>query len=152
MQLSYDTGERRYQFSSRDMKSRRDVMDLSTDLTSDYAEGFLDTLEEVCQKRGIKLFVLPPRSPKLNGYVERSNRTHREEYYQVYETPLLIDEQRARLKQWQHIYNCIRPHQSLNDKTQLQFLIDSDSFSEKPPSAHLSYMSCTCTVTAFSDC
>jgi len=27
--------------------------------------------EEECQKRGIKLFVLPPRSPKLNGHVER---------------------------------------------------------------------------------
>jgi len=27
--------------------------------------------------------VLPPRSPKLNGAVERANRTHTEEFYQV---------------------------------------------------------------------
>jgi len=39
--------------------------------------------EEECQKRGIKLFVLPPYSPKLNGGVERANRTHTEEFYEV---------------------------------------------------------------------
>ena len=27
--------------------------------------------------------MLPPRSPKLNGAVERANRTHTEEFYQV---------------------------------------------------------------------
>ena len=30
----------------------------------------------------IKLFVLPPGNPKLNGHVERANRTHTEEFYQ----------------------------------------------------------------------
>jgi hypothetical protein len=29
-----------------------------------------------CQQRRLHLFVLPPRSPKLNGAVERANRTH----------------------------------------------------------------------------
>ena len=32
--------------------------------------------------RGLPLFVLPPRSPKLNGAVERANRTHTEEFYE----------------------------------------------------------------------
>jgi hypothetical protein len=32
---------------------------------------------------GIRLFVLPPRSPKLNGCIERANRTHTEEFYEV---------------------------------------------------------------------
>ncbi len=41
--------------------------------------------EEACQKRGIKLFILPPRSPKLNGGVERAPRTHAEEFYEVTE-------------------------------------------------------------------
>ena len=35
------------------------------------------------QARGIALFVLPPRSPKLHGAVERANRTHTEEFYEV---------------------------------------------------------------------
>ena len=31
----------------------------------------------------LPLFVLPPRSPKLNGQVERAHRTHNEEFYEV---------------------------------------------------------------------
>ena len=41
---------------------------------------FESTLEEECQRRHIKLFVLPLRSPKLNG-VERAHRTHTKELY-----------------------------------------------------------------------
>jgi hypothetical protein len=40
-----------------------------------------------CQQRRLHLFVLPPSSSKLNGVVERVNRTHTEEFYQV--APLL---------------------------------------------------------------
>ncbi len=41
--------------------------------------------EVECQRRDIKLFILPPRSPELNGYVERAHRTHTEEFYEVTE-------------------------------------------------------------------
>jgi putative transposase len=33
------------------------------------------------------VFVLPPRSPKLHGSVERANRTHTEEFYEVTDAP-----------------------------------------------------------------
>jgi hypothetical protein len=33
--------------------------------------------------RGLRLFVLRPRSPKLNGHVERANRTHTEEFHEI---------------------------------------------------------------------
>ena len=39
---------------------------------SEFMAGF----ETACQQRGIRLFVLAPHSPKLNGCVERANRTH----------------------------------------------------------------------------
>jgi putative transposase len=39
--------------------------------------------EEACRARGIALFVLPPRSPKLHAAVERANRTHTEEFYEI---------------------------------------------------------------------
>jgi transposase InsO family protein len=39
--------------------------------------------EAACQAKGIPLFVLPPRSPKLNGCVERAQRTHTEEFWEV---------------------------------------------------------------------
>ena len=43
--------------------------------------------EQECKVRGIRLFVLPPRSPKLNGRVERAQRTHRQEYYERRNVP-----------------------------------------------------------------
>ncbi len=45
-----------------------------------------------CQRRDIKLFVLPPRSPKLNEAVERAHRTHTEEFYEVTESSLELSE------------------------------------------------------------
>ena len=44
---------------------------------------FAAEFELACQKRGLHLFVLPPRSPKLNGAVERAHCTHTEEFYQA---------------------------------------------------------------------
>jgi putative transposase len=38
----------------------------------DGGSEFEAAFEEECQKRNIRLFVLPPNSPKLNGYVERA--------------------------------------------------------------------------------
>jgi putative transposase len=89
--------------SARDMVSRWDVLEVHERATSLAAAHFLDTLvnrmpfpiaalqvdggsefaaefELACQQRNLPLFVLPPRSPKLNGQVERSHRTHHEEF------------------------------------------------------------------------
>ncbi len=42
----------------------------------DRGSEFEAVFEEECQRRNIKLFVLPPRSPKLNGGVKQAHRTH----------------------------------------------------------------------------
>ena len=49
----------------------------------DNGSEFMAEFETACRDRGIALFVLPPRSPKLHGSVERANRTHTEEFYEV---------------------------------------------------------------------
>jgi len=100
-------------FTARDIISRWDVLEVHTRATSNTAYGFIGTLlarmpfpvkaiqadggpefqdafERECQRRGIKLFVLPPRSPKLNGHVERAQRTHTEEFYEVTDTDFNI--------------------------------------------------------------
>ena len=41
----------------------------------DGGAGLAADFEWACQQRNLPLFVLPPRSPKLNGHVERSHRT-----------------------------------------------------------------------------
>ena len=83
---------------------------------------FQDTFEIECQRRGIKLFVLLPRSPKLNGHVERAQRTHTEEFYEVTDTSFDILELNQALLEWEKVYNTIRPHQALKYLTPLEFL------------------------------
>jgi putative transposase len=132
-------------FTARDTISRWDVIDVYSRATASTAAHFLDKLqqrmpfairaiqvdggsefeavfEEECRKRNIRLFVLPPRSPKLNGHVERAHRTHTEEFYQVTESSFDLPELRAELSEWERVYNTLRPHQALRYLTPLQFL------------------------------
>ena len=74
------------------------------------------------QRRGIKLLVLPPRSPKLNGAVERAHRTHTEEFYEVTESSFDLSELKDELLEWEGVYNTVRPHQALGYLTPLEFL------------------------------
>jgi putative transposase len=132
-------------FTARDVISRWDILEAHTRASSHTAAAFIDTLlrrmpfpikviqvdggsefqdafEEECQRRGIKLFVLPPRSPKLNGHVERAQRTHTEEFYEVTDTSFEITELNQALLEWEKVYNTVRPHQSLGYLTPQQFL------------------------------
>ena len=132
-------------FTARDMVSRWDVVDVYSRATATTAARFLDRLvrrlpfplraiqvdggsefeavfEKECQRRGIRLFVLPPRSPKLNGHVERAHRTHTEEFYEVTDSSFELSELRQELLEWEEVYNTVRPHQSLGYLTPLQFL------------------------------
>ncbi|MDP3998945.1 MAG: integrase core domain-containing protein [bacterium] len=127
----------RYQFTARDIVSKRDGLKAYSKQTSFCAALFLDHLERKfpfkikacqidggsewkkdfekgCQGRGIALFVLPPRSPKLNGCVERANGTHRREFYEVKEIELSLVEHNKQLERWEYICNYVRPHQALD--------------------------------------
>jgi transposase InsO family protein len=132
-------------FTARDVVSKWDVLEAHTRASSQTAAAFMDTLlirmpfpvkviqvdggsefqdffEEECQRRGVKLFVLPPRSPKLNGHVERAQRTHTEEFYEVTDTSFGIAELNQSLLEWERVYNTVRPHQALGYLTPEQFL------------------------------
>ena len=132
-------------FTARDIVSRWDVLEAHTRASSHTASAFIDVLlrrmpfpvraiqvdggsefqdafEAECQKRGIKLFVLPPRSPKLNGHVERAQRTHTEEFYEVTDSSFEISELNQALLKWEQVYDTIRPHQALGYLTPQQFL------------------------------
>lgn len=78
--------------------------------------------EAACEARGIRLFVLPPRSPKLHGAVERANRTHTEEFYEVTDAEPELAAFQAELRAWEIVYNTVRPHQSLGQRTPAEYL------------------------------
>ena len=108
-------------------------------LQVDGGSEFYADFEAECQRRKIRLFVLPPKSPKLNGAVERANRTHTEEFYEVSECALSIEELNRQLIEWEHIYNTVQPHQSLNYFTPLQFLQQKGIVPKNYPSrSHMS--------------
>lgn len=132
-------------FTAHDVTSKWNVLDVYSRATAATAARFVDTIElrmpfrvraiqvdggsefhaafeEVCQSRGIKLFVLPPRSPKLNGGVERAHRTHTEEFYEVTDNSFDLEDLRRELLEWETTYNRVRPHQSLRYLTPYQFL------------------------------
>ena len=81
---------------------------IQVDGGSEFQAGF----EEACREQGIRLFVLPPRSPKLNGCVERAQRTHTEEFYEVNDFSLEIAPLNRELLAWERIYNTVRPRQA----------------------------------------
>ena len=132
-------------FTARDIISRWDVIEVHSRATASTTAHFLDSLQErmpfpveaiqvdggsefeaefeaECHRRHIRLFVLPPNSPKLNGHVERAHLTHIEEFYEVTDSSFNIAELDSELLAWEHIYNTVRPHQALNYLTPLEFL------------------------------
>lgn len=133
------------QFTARDVVSRWDVLELRTTASARAATVILDALavrmpfpvraisvdngsefmadfEAACAERSIALLTLPPRSPKLNGAVERANRTHTEEFYEVTTAEPELAAFQAELRAWEVVYNTIRPHQSLGYLTPAEYL------------------------------
>jgi transposase InsO family protein len=54
--------------------------------------------------------------------VERAQRTHTEEFYEVTDTTFDISELNQALLKWEEVYNTVRPHQALGYLTPQEFL------------------------------
>ena len=87
----------------------------------DGGSEFRAEFEAACRDADITLYVLPPRSPKLNGCVERFNRTTREEFWAWYGGLFDLTTVRRALHRWTSRYNALRPHTSLAYQTPLDF-------------------------------
>lgn len=88
----------------------------------DGGSEFMGEFETACKELGLHLFVLPPRSPKLNGGVERANRTYTEEFWRCHPMRTAIHDLVPRLGAWEWHYNTVRPHQGISYLTPLQLL------------------------------
>ena len=83
----------------------------------DGGSEFKDQFEAACRRHKILLFQNPARCPELNGGVERTNRTSREEFYEVEDLALVMEELNRQLDAWEYTYNFVRPHQALDYRT-----------------------------------
>ena len=102
----------------------------------DGGSEFMAEFELACADAKIPLYVLPPRSPKLNGAVERCNGAWRYEFYACSDLPLDIDKLAKRVDAFQHLYNNHRPHGALAGMTPAKYL--SISRAKEPPPSHMS--------------
>lgn len=137
----------RYQFTATDVVSRWSVVGVRARATAGTATDFLRDaqarlpfaikaiqidggsefmagFEPACQGARLPLWVLPPHSPKLNGHVERSNRTHREEFWECYDGDPDLRVVPPALREWEDVYNTARPHHALGLRTPAEFLAD----------------------------
>jgi len=85
----------------------------------DGGSEFMAEFETVCQTRNIPLYVLPPRSLKLNGAVERCNGAWCYEFYAATELPNHFDKIADHVEAFQHHH---RPHGALHGLTPFEYL------------------------------
>ncbi len=73
------------------------------------------------EDQGMKHVYIKPRSPQLNGKVERSHRSDQEEFYQLltYKGDVNLTN---KLSKWEEFYNFHRPHGAFNGNTPYEAL------------------------------
>ena len=116
---------------------RTDSLDFKFNSYLALCSEFRAAFESACRDLGIRLFVLPPRSPKLNGHVERPQRTHTEEFYELYEGELEMAPLNCALQKWERLYDTYRPHQSLDGRTPAEYIEQCNPEVVSSPSSHM---------------
>jgi transposase InsO family protein len=97
---------------------------------SDNGSEFAKYFDEACRRLKIVHIFTRVKTPKDNSVNERFNRTIQEDfmetdkYFEPYLTESDLTEANRRLTEWLIFYNFIRPHQSLNYKTPIEWYND----------------------------
>ncbi len=73
------------------------------------------------EDKGIRHVYIKPRSPQLNGKVERSHRSDQEAFYQLLNYVDDVD-LKEKLTQCENFYNLSRPHGAFNGLTPYEIL------------------------------
>lgn len=152
-------GPRCYQFTAIDDCTKLRVLRLYADKTASRSLTFLEEItkafpfpiqriqtdwgteffnysfQEALALRCIKYRPIKPRSPHLNGKVERSQQTDKIEFYSL----LNLKDKQLNLKQaviqWEEFYNKQRAHSSLQGKTPWERYLEVHVYSGKTSSS-----------------
>jgi len=81
------------------------IQQIRTDRGHEFQAQFHWHVEDL----GIRHAYIRPRTPQLNGKVERSHRSDQEEFYQLLSYKDDVDLNK-KLDEWEQIYNFARPH------------------------------------------
>lgn len=137
-------GKRWYQFTAIDVLTKQRALELYPSQSSRNGSHFLDHCRREyafpirsvqsdngapfqkefarrCEELNLPHYFTHPRSPKENTYVEISHGADEREFYQQGNVCFDFEMMRKKLKEWQNVWNNIRPHQALNYLTPRQY-------------------------------
>jgi len=100
----------------------------------DNGSEFEKLFKELCFKWGIDMYHSRPRTPKDNPVLERFNQTLQYEWLNDGNFTFDVNAFNSRLKNFIIEYNYIRPHQTLNYLTPIDFAVKYNQLSKMYPS------------------
>ena len=138
-------GKRFYQFTAIDVLTKRKVMRVYPSESSrngahflqecllnfpfsikavqtDNGSTFQKEFDGACRERGLPHYFIYPRSPKQNSYVEISHEADKREFYQQGNVCSLLPAMQRKIREWEDVWNNVRPHQALNYLTPSEYL------------------------------
>ena len=88
-------------------------------IQTDNGSEFKDQFHWHILDKGINHVYIRPRTPRLNGKVERSHRSDEEEFYRMLDGVVIDDAKlfNKKIEEWENYYNYCRPHAALDGKT-----------------------------------
>ncbi len=94
-------------------------------IQSDNGLEFQGDFKNYTKQRKIKQLFIYPRCPKINGFIERANRSLKEEFINsnLYQLATSLEDFNKDLIQHLLWYNTTRPHQALNDISPINYLL-----------------------------
>jgi transposase InsO family protein len=98
------------------------VLIIQTDNGAEFQSHFHGHLADL----DIRHAYIRPRTPHLNGKVERSHRVDDQEFYQLLDKDGITEDIHLfneKLREWENYYNCHRPHGALGGQTPYERLI-----------------------------
>ena len=98
------------------------VLTIQTDNGAEFQSRFHWHLES----RAIQHVYIRPRTPRLNGKVERSHRVDAQEFYQLLDKKGITDSIELfneKLREWEDHYNYYPPHGALDGQTPYERLV-----------------------------
>jgi transposase InsO family protein len=109
------------------------VLVIQTDNGAEFQSRFHWHLEA----RDIRHVYIRPKTPHLNGKVERSHRVDEQEFYQLLDKDGIADDIHLfndKLREWEDYYNYNRPHGALDGQTPYERLLAKTAASVSPAS------------------
>jgi len=116
-------------YSSHTSKTAKDFLerleyllgDIPSVILTDNGSEFENYFNQACKEKGIERYFSRPRTPKDNPVVERLIQTFVYEYLNDGNFSTDLQEFNRLITDWLIEYNSVRPHQSLNYLTPIQF-------------------------------